>query len=232
MTVTKKTYDRSVSLFGLGLSLLLLLFVGSCYPTFEHPIPPPSEVRADPHVLGTWVRTTQDGSKEQLSIFQRSSGWIDVVWIYGIDSEVSDDGITVLIFEGYTTSVKEQRFLCLRPREKDHDLGDEKATQRPFAIANYRTSGPDELTVRLFSVQKIERLIEEGKLKGNVVKDDSLAGRVAGETLEGQSLDSVVVTSSSDELVALISKEGVGAFIGNGEYDTLVFSRGTVHAGQ
>ena len=90
------------------LFFLLLICLSSCYPEFKNPIPPPAELKADHQVLGTWVRTykvDQDEYKDQLSIFQRSSGWIDAVWIYDIDKKDSTDGVSLLVLEGYSTSV-------------------------------------------------------------------------------------------------------------------------------
>lgn len=193
--------------------LLLSVSLTSCYPEFKNPIPPPSELRADPQVLGTWVRTT-DTSKEQLSIFQRSTGWIDAVYINDINSTDSQKGINVLVTEGYSTSVGKQKFLCLRFRKRDFEDCDEGLGQFFFYILNYETPDKDSLVMRQFSIRKVEDLIKEGKLKGQVVK-------------RGQFVDEVSVTSSSDELVQVISGEGVGAFLGQGASDVLAFSRGT-----
>jgi hypothetical protein len=213
------------------LSLLLSISLASCYPEFKNPIPPPPELKADHQILGTWVRTfkaEQHEYKEQVSILQRRSGWIDVVWIYDIDREEPADGINVLIFEGYSTSVNKQRFLCLRLREKDWEGRDAKVEASRFLvfwiIVNYETPNNDELVIKPFSTQGVEELIEKGKLKGELVK-----GKLFKE--QGLSLDKVTVTSSSDELVELISKEGAGAFIWQDANDTfrdmyiLVFSR-------
>lgn len=235
--MTTNVCDRSRGSLYLSLSLPLLISLGSCCPTFRHPVPPPPELKADPRMLGTWVRTTKAGpdvSKEQLSIFQRRSGWIDVVWIYAIDSPVSADGITVLILEGYNTSVNKQRFLCFRPRGKDHHRSAEEVAEWPFAMVNYETPSKDQLIIKLFSVQKVEELVKKGTLKGEIVKKGVFKGlpledafrQSLDDVLKGQSFDEVVVTSSSDELVEVISREGVGAFIGQGENDILVLSRG------
>lgn len=221
------------------LSLLLLISLVSCYPEFKNPISPPPELKADPQILGTWVRTykvDQSEYKEQLSIFPRSSGWIDVVWIYDIDKKESVDGINLLVLEGYSTSVNKQRFLCLRVRKRDfnwagqrnHSWSDKEAGERPFTkdwiIVNYEIPINNELVIKPFSTQRVEELIEKGKLKGEVVKQELLK-------TPGPTLGEVTVTSSSDELVEVISKEGAGAFIWNDANDTfrfmniLVFSR-------
>jgi hypothetical protein len=229
--MSRNVCEKFRSLLYSILSLFLLVSLASCYPEFKNPIPPPPELKADHQILGTWVITTKSGSKQQLSIFQRGSGWIDVVYIYDIHSDVSMDGINVLIFEGYSTSVNKEKFLCLRFRkkdfswrlqEKDYSRSDKEVGEFPFLIVNYETPSNDELIIKHFSTQKVEELIKKGKLKGEVVKED---------IFKGQPFDKVTVSSSSDELVDVISKEGAGAFIWQDANDTfrdmyiLVFSR-------
>ncbi|MHC4172832.1 MAG: hypothetical protein ACYST5_07820, partial [Planctomycetota bacterium] len=139
-----------------------------------------------------------------------------------IDSEVSADGINLLVLEGYSTFVNKQQFLCLRGRKKDYNHSDKEVGESHFYIINYETPSRDELIIKHFSTQKAEELIKEGKLKGEVVKEDMS---------KGQPVDKVSVTSSSDELIEAISREGVGAFIWQDPNDVLrdiyilVFSR-------
>ena len=255
--MTIKIFDKFRISRYLILSLLLLIYLASCGPVFEHPIPPPPELKADHQIMGTWVRTFkvkegQHESKEQLSIFQRSSGWIDVVYIYDIESEGSADGINLLVFEGYSTSVNKQKFLCLRFREKDfnwahqkdYNSSDKEVEGQPFItywiIVNYETPINGDLIIKRFSTQKVEELIEEGKLKGEVVKeelfkkqtsDDVLGKRLLDDVLKKRPFDKVTVKSSSDELVEVISTEGAEAFIWQDANDVLramdilVFSR-------
>ena len=122
----------------------------------------------------------------------------------------------MVVFEGYSTSVDKQNFLCLRLREKDWKGRDREVEDLYFLMANYDTPSKDELVIRLFSMQKVKELINEGKLQGKVTK------RGRSSMID---FDKVVVTSSSDELIEVISKEGVGAFVGHDETDILVFSR-------
>ena len=131
LIMARNVCDKLRGSFYLILSLLLLICLASCYPEFKNPIPPPPGLKADPRILGTWIRTNEEGSKEQLLFFQRSSGWIDVIMIDEIDSKESEDGINVLVLEGYNAPVNKQKFLCLRVRKKDyshskvsHFLGD------------------------------------------------------------------------------------------------------------
>jgi hypothetical protein len=208
--------DRSRGSLYLVLSLLLLICLASCYPTFKNPIPPPAKLKADHRILGTWVRTTdKSGSKQQLCIFRRSSGWIDVVVISNIDSNVSINGpgINVFVLEGYSTFVNKQRFLCLRLREKDLKGRPRTIEDSYFLIVSYEIRSNGQLIMRPFSERKVKELIREGKLKGETVK-------------QGQYVDKVAVTSPSDELVEAISKEGAAAFIGKDPNDIFVFSKG------
>ena len=203
------------------LSLLLFIALASCCPIFKNPIPPPAELKADPQILGTWVRTykvNQSEYKEQLSIFSRSNGWIDVVWIYDIDKKESIDGVSLLVLEGYSASVNKQRFLCLRLRERDfnwagqknHSWTDEEAgglrSTKNWIIANYEAPTNDKLVIKPFSTHRVKELIEKRKLKGEVKKKE-LFGKPEPQ------LDAVTVTSSSEELTEVISREGAGAFI-------------------
>lgn len=221
------------------LSLLLFISLASCYPEFKNPIPPPPELKADPQILGTWVRmykVDQSEYKEQLSIFSRSNGWIDAVWIYDIDKKESTDGVSLLVFEGYSVSVNKQRFLCLRVRKRDFNWTgqknpswtDEEAEGLRFTknwiIANYEAPTNDELVIKPFSSRRIEEFIEKGKLKGEVKKKGLLR-------MQEPSLDEITVASCSNELVEVISQQGAGAFIWDDPNDTfrymniLVFSR-------
>jgi len=253
--MTRKVCDRFQSSLYSMLSLLLFITLASCSPIFKNPIPPPPELKADRQILGTWVRTLKEDQqeyKEQLSIFPLGGGWIDVVYIYGIDREEPADGINLLVFEGYSTSVNKQKFLCLRFREKDFNWAHQKDYSRrgkevgghPFIvywiIVNYETPNNGELIIKRFSTRRVEELIKEGKLKAEIVKaevfpglpfEDVFKGQPADDVLKRRPFDGVGVTSSSDELVELISREGVGAFICQDandvlrDMDVLVFSR-------
>jgi hypothetical protein len=216
LIMTRKIYDKFRGfLYSIPCSLLLVS-LASCYPKFKNPIPPPSKLKADSQILGTWVRTNESDSKQQLLIFQRSSGWIDVIQINDIDSKESESGISVVVFEGYSTSVNKQKFLCLRLREKDWEGKDTEVGDFYFLIVNYEATIKDKLILRLFSLQKVKELIKEGKLKGEVVR------RGQASTVD---VDRVIVTSNSDKLVEVISREGVGAFIGQDENEILMFSK-------
>ena len=197
---------------------LLLVLASSCYPVFKHPIPSPEKSKPDSKILGVWFRTAAVGG-EQVSVFPRDNGWIDVVYIYGIKSKFYRDGINLLVFEGYSTSVKEHKFLCLRPRKKDLiAMGRkvDKIDEINFFIVNYKLSRKGNLIVNNFPTEKIINLINSGELSGRVSKTD---------LAEGQLSNGVEVTASSEELVTVISEKGIGAFVEETEQDMMVFSR-------
>jgi hypothetical protein len=242
--------DRLRRVFPVTLSLLLLTALASCQPLFTHPLPPPRELKADNQILGTWTTTfkvDKHESKAQLSIFPRGSGWIDAMYIYDIDCERPGDGLSFLVFEGYSTSVNKQRFLCLRLQEKyfnwaqlmgyspsDKGVG-EPPLLKYWIIVNYETPNSDELIMRQFSTEKLEGLIKQGHLKGQVQTGEPFPHtRFDGQRLEdllrekGLSLKAVIVTSSAQELSEVIGTQDIGAFLGQGTFDTLVFSRGAV----
>jgi hypothetical protein len=238
LTMSRNVYDEFQGSLYLFLLLLLLICLVSCCPAFKNPIAPPAELKADPQILGAWVRTykvDESEYKEQMSIFSRSNGWIDVVWIYDIDKKESTEGVSLLVLEGYSASVNKERFLCLRIRKRDFNWTGQKNPSwteeggglrftKNWMIANYETPTNDELVVKPFSTHRVEELIEKGKLKREVKKKKDLFGKPE------PARDEVTVTSSSDELVKVISEEGVGAFISDDPNDmrfmnVLVFTK-------
>jgi hypothetical protein len=198
-------------IFFLGLFLL-----GSCYPEFRNPIPPPSELKADNKLTGTWKRTTESGTREHLCVFERQSGWLDVVYIYDINSKYSSDGINVLIFEGYNTNVNENKFLCLRYRQKDHPDQNVYDINYTYFVANYKTTKNGILIIRPFWSEAVQTLVEKGKLAGEIKKAD---------LINGQPYDRVIITESSNSLGNFINTYGIKEFLGEGEYALMTFSR-------
>lgn len=221
--------------------------LASCCPVFENPLPVSPEPKADSQLLGTWFRTSKAGeepSAEQVSIFRRSSGWIDVVYLSWANGEQAEGGVGVLVFDGYCTTVNGRKFLCLRFRKNHFALAQQAETGqddkdarselllRYWFIMDYAIRGDNELVVQPFSREKIQGLIEQDKLKGQTGRT-IVASRPASEgepaqspRQAGLSLGDVVVTSSSDELVQAIFKEGVQAFVDEGDDSAMVFSRG------
>lgn len=198
--------------------LFLPVLVTSCYPLFKHPITAPEKLKPDKNILGVWCRKVAEGG-EQLSVFPRKDGWVEIVYVYGINSKFYKDGINLLVFEGYSTSVKENKFLCIRPRKKDLlAMGRKSDTldQVGFYIVNYNLSKKGDLIVKHFSMEKLENLINSGELSGRVSKTDLVEGRLT---------DGVEVTASSEDLVRVISDKGFKAFVEETGQGMTFFSR-------
>lgn len=177
--------------------LLAALFVASCIPTFEHPLPEPDPLAADPGLLGTWLgRDADAGEESRLLVFTRPSGHVDLVFISGINDPDAEDGVDVSLFEGYTTLVGEERFLCIRARGMGEEKDDE---EKPgVMIAAYAIDDGGGLAISLFGPNQVKALIESGKLQGAVEK--------------GKHTQTIVVTSPAEALVELVKKGSSGVF--------------------
>ena len=198
--------------------LFLTVIVTSCYPLFKHPLTTPEKLKPDKNILGVWFRKVAVGG-EQLSVFPRKDGWVEIVYVYGINSNFYKDGINLLIFEGYDTSVKGHKFLCFRPRTKDLLAMGRKVDQIDhvgFYIVNYDLPEKGKLIVKHFSMEKVENLINSGELSGRVSKTDLAEGRLT---------DGILVTASSEDLVKAISEKGIKNFIEETGQTVMVFSR-------
>jgi len=193
------------------------MFVSSCYPQFENGLPVGRHLRIDKEITGSWFRSTEN-DKQQLLIYSRQDDWVDIIYIYDIESKTSRDGVNVLIFEGYTSVISKDKFLCFRLRKKDvrktrNDAGSQEFS---FLIVNYNVSDKGDLIIKSFSVEKAKQLVKQGKLKGEIFERDPAEGRF---------FPSVIITSSSEKLAAVLSEEGVEQFIEEGPYGLMTFSR-------
>ncbi len=180
---------------------LLVLCMGiaylvGCVPEFKNPLPAESLTR-DKGILGVWHSGKGTKREEQLSIFSRKTGWIDVVWVYDINSDSSVDGMNMLVFEGYAASVKEHKLLCLRQRQKD--LGKNSGSDPGYLIIHYEITNEGALFTQPFSSAAVKKLIKAGVLKGTIRKHEH------GEA--------IAVTSSSSELANVIVQKGMKHFL-------------------
>jgi hypothetical protein len=183
-----------------------LLIVTACVPEFENPLPAPQLMKADPTLLGTWkIDSDEAGEITQVSFFGRKSGWMDIVFV---DGSSRYDGVDVLIFEAYTTNIKKDTFICLRPRKQERQ--EETHGESNYLLAHYLLSKEGILSINLFDQAAVESMIEEGLLKGEYKEEN-------GRT------DLVKVVSSSDEIASAIVKKGVESFIS--KEDTVKFRK-------
>ena len=182
-----------ISMSSLGVIAFVLFFSASCIPEFKNPLPVPKGVKPDQKILGTWESENVQLADEnfQVSFFPAKSGGMYIVYISFADPAYEPHN--VVTWWGYTTILNKDKFVCFRPIKKVNQDSEDDQEEPLFYIANYRISNEDTLLINLFSQDAVERMIEKGKLKGEI---------------EGRS-----VTSSSEELAAAIIKEGVESFI-------------------
>ena len=189
---------RCVRLLALWFGLIPLLT--SCVAEFINPIPPPKSSEPDPALLGEWEMTEKD-EKVKLYIYPRRSGWIDIISVE-IDSK---NKIKLDIYEGYTTQIKQGKFLCLKEREMI--IKKEETEESGYYIVPYKISDDGRFSFRIFDVDRINDMIRKGELKGNITRWKT------------------IVTSGADELVSLILKKGVDSFIEPKQDQGFTFSR-------
>ena len=191
-----------ISLFAIECALILL--VTSCVAEFLNPIPPPKNLKPDSDLLGEWEMTERE-SMMRIYIYPRPSGWIDIICIEtGPNHKVRLD-----VYEGYSTRIKQERFLCLREREIHAKKKEDKKDQFGYFIGHYKISENDMFSFSLFDVEKIKTMVRQGELKGTITSGEK-----------------VVVTSKANELIALISKKGIDGFINSMDPGkTFIFSR-------
>ena len=188
----------------LGMWVALIPLLTSCVAEFINPIPPPKDFKADPNLLGEW-EMTEGQSMMRMYIYPRPSGWIDIICV----ETDSKNKIKLEVYEGYSTQIKQDRFLCLREREAHAYNKEDKEDRLGYFICHYKISENDLFSFSLFDVEKIRAMVQKGELEGTIT-----------------SLGKVIVTSKANALVALISKKGIDCFINPIDKEgTFTFSR-------
>ncbi|MBM4349938.1 MAG: hypothetical protein FJ106_08640 [Deltaproteobacteria bacterium] len=166
----------------------LIPLLTSCVAEFVNPIPPPKSSEPDQAILGEWEMAEKD-EKMRLYIYPRRSGWIDIISVE-IDSK---NKIKLDIYEGYTTQIQQEKFLCLKEREMVVKKGE--GEESGYYIVPYKISDDGRFSFKIFDVDRVNDMIRKGELKGNIIRWKT------------------IVTSGADELVSLILKKGVDSFV-------------------
>ncbi len=192
-----------ISKLSLGFIAFVLFFSASCIPEFKNPLPVPKGVKPDQKILGTWESENVQLADEnfQVSFFPAKSGGMYIVYISIGSPEYEPRNVSV--WWGYTTRFNKDKFLCFRVIKRVNQDPEDEQEEPMFLIAHYRIPNEDILLINMLSQDAIKRMIEKGKLKGEIEK--------------GTYIDKVTVTSSSEELAAAIIKEGVESFISEDE---------------
>ena len=201
------------------------IFLSSCCPEFKEPIPPLPDSKIDAQLLGTWTRMTEISGKQQLSILPRKDKLLDIVYIYDIESPFTSDGANLIIMEGYSTVSHGQKFLCLQFRDKDYTcckqtgqfaFFDKETGKYSYFIASYEVNN-EVLCINPFASEKVKELINKGLLKGEITQEETPRGK----------FERVLVKSSSEELVKVISEKGVQIFSKEGKDNPMFFMKST-----
>jgi hypothetical protein len=174
----------------LGMWFALIPLLTSCVAEFVNPIPPPKNLKPDPALLGEWEIAEGD-EKVRLYIYPRLSGWMDIILL----EMGSDHKINLEVYEGYSTQINQDKFLCLMVRETDLEKKEDKKEPSGYHIIHYKISDEGAFSFRMFDVEKVKEMVRKGELKGTIT---------LGRTL---------VTSKANELVRQIQEKGAEAFI-------------------
>jgi hypothetical protein len=193
---------------GLGVLLVCLLTLSAgCIPEFSNPLP---GSEADSRLLGAWSGREENGSRNELLFFSRPLDWMDVLFLTDVGSESSSNGLDSAVYEGYATSVKNEKFLCLRLRGKDVADKRDRPTELNYMIVHYRVVSNDCLEVRMLSEDKFADLVNTGLLAGVVGTNLSSGG--------------VTITASGETLKSVLAKLPLSEYVNVSE-DPMRFSR-------
>lgn len=179
----------------LPLAAAVGILAASCVPEFENPLPPSSELAPDSLLVGTWLSPDDPKGGDRMMVLPRSSGWVDILLV----SDVGSDGVDLTVFEGYSSVVGDDKFLCLRERgvESSDDVTRERGLR--YVLTYYSVSDRGELALAPFSYEKVQALITSGDL-------DAQERPRGTETRQ-------VVTTTAEALASLILRKGTQAFI-------------------
>jgi hypothetical protein len=206
----KKTVQNKICRIRPGfkhlIAISLLLLLTSCLPTFENGLPPNPNSLNDSRLPGMWINKENGVLKEQLVFNQRSDNWLNIIYIYDIPKSEDNGCLSVLGFEGYTTTVDNQPYICFRYPKT------EKPSDNPFMIAKYNVKDRS-LVLNLLSYDRVKELILSNKLKGKVEKEDILNGKP----------ESVLVTADSSKIKMIVSTDK--EIFGKKPYETMSFTR-------
>jgi len=182
---------------------VLLGLLTSCYPWFDNPLPIPKEgLKIDKHILGSWANSENGQTFEKggayAHIYPQKSGWVDVFYF-----EVGDAGC--MQFSGYTSKIGDTPVLCLWTTRVFRDSQGEVAVEKSPRCWLFPYKVTDDGMLHIWGIDqtKLEKCIEEGKVKGKIT-------RIPSKMRERKEVN---IQASSEELETLFSAIGVGNLI-------------------
>jgi len=185
---------------GFPLTTLLIAvaaMVVSCVPVFQNPLPGPDR---EPRLFGEWVSTNETGDISHVYFFPRQTRWLDVVAVGHVNSPAETNGVSVQVFEGYAARLDDLLFLCLRKRPAERNTAQEETSDTgDFMILSADLSREGWMAITPFSNEKLQEMIESGRLEGRVEK--------------GRFVTSVRVSAPGEVLADAIREKGLAAFL-------------------
>ena len=192
-----------VKMVNVSFSVALLVFLTSCYPWFDNPLPIPKEgLKVDERILGSWTLSENGKGFEKgdtyAHIYPQKLGWVDVFYF-----EIGDAGC--LQFSGYTSRVGETPVLCLwTTRVFKGTQGEVDVEKSPGCwMFPYKITDDGMLHIWGIDQAKLEAYIADGKLKGEITRTPS----------KMHERKEVKVRASSEELETLFNTVGVAELL-------------------
>jgi hypothetical protein len=175
---------------------LIALLAGSCVPVFTEGLPVSKHPKVDKELLGTWYIKAKS-KVSQSTVTGKKNGWIEIKNIDDIRNDVNEPNYPLM--PTYTTEINHEKFLSI-PMYTIVPNGKPSDSNNYYTIVNYKVE-KSNLRLKIFMLNKVEKLIETGVLKGKIEKQASFLV-----------FDSVFVTSSGREVADAIKRLGVDAF--------------------
>lgn len=145
------------------LVFLSCLFLSACIES-ENPLSRPGEFENDSRLTGTWFTQNKEGSGYIHFSTSKEDGWIDIATVAFDDKR----GLDVDFCKGFTTLLKNGKFLNVQCRSNLEREPSEKYSE--FHILNYDISSENELRLRAWNGNHVQKNIKEGHIKGRKVK--------------------------------------------------------------
>jgi len=182
---------------------VLLGQLTACYPWFDNPLPIPKDgPKVDERILGSWASSNNKPNFEKndgyVHIYPKGDGWVDVFY-----HEIGKEGY--LQYSGYTVKVGYTPILCLWMTQIFKDsLGEGKMEKSPQCwLFPYKVTDDGMLHIWGVDAIKLEKCIEEGKVKGEISRTTS----------KMRERKKITVQATSEELESFFISSGVGVLI-------------------
>jgi len=141
--------------------MFMLLSAAGCGPVFVNP--PLPMAQPDRKVMGQWLQQT-DEQELRLSIYPRSPPWLQM--IVSAQEPGPTGRVQVVVLDGYTAEVGENRYLCLIPRIEDTDETVNMSEVAGMYLLFRYKAGRQSLDISMLSAEYFSQLVTNGVLQG------------------------------------------------------------------